>query len=113
LTIYLGEYAPKPSGDAAFDATLSFPVVRDPSKIMLPTPAIPRRSIAIVLTDGRVQDPNGEVPRAAAALGRAASAVEVVDTEEGPVRVGLAGALADAAGGRVHRLVPMTTRRAA
>jgi Mg-chelatase subunit ChlD len=60
-----------------------------------------------------VQDPNGEVPRAAAALGRAASAVEVVDTEEGPVRVGLAGALADAAGGRVHRLVPMTTRRAA
>jgi len=72
-----------------------------------------RRSIAIVLTDGRVQDPNGEVPRAAAALGRAASAVEVVDTEEGPVRVGLAGALADAAGGRVHRLVPMTTRRAA
>ena len=34
-------------GDAAFDATLSFPVVRDPSKIMLPTPAITRRSIAI------------------------------------------------------------------
>ena len=34
-------------GDAVFDATLSFPVVRDPSKIMLPTPAITRRSIAI------------------------------------------------------------------
>ena len=27
-------------GDAAFDAGLAFPVVRDPSRIMLPTPAI-------------------------------------------------------------------------
>jgi phosphatidylinositol alpha-1,6-mannosyltransferase len=34
-------------GDAVFDATLPFPVVRDPSKIMLPTPAITRRSIGI------------------------------------------------------------------
>ena len=74
-----------------------------------------RRSIAVVLTDGRVQDPEGAIPRAAAALGRAATAVEVVDTEEGPVRVGLASALAAAAGGRVHRLVPVTapSRRAA
>jgi magnesium chelatase subunit D len=68
-----------------------------------------RRSIAVVLTDGRVQDPDGAIPRAAAALGRAATAVEVVDTEEGPVRVGLASALAAAAGGRVHRLVPVAT----
>ena len=74
-----------------------------------------RRSIAVVLTDGRVQDPEGAIPHAAAALGRAATAVEVVDTEEGPVRVGLASALAAAAGGRVHRLVPVTapSRRAA
>ena len=36
------------------------------------------------------------------------TAVEVVDTEEGPVRLGLAAALAAAAGGRVHRLVPVT-----
>jgi phosphatidyl-myo-inositol dimannoside synthase len=34
-------------GDAAFDATLPFPVVRDPSRIMLPTPAITRRSIGV------------------------------------------------------------------
>lgn len=35
------------AGDAVFDATLAFPVVRDPSRIMLPTPAITRRSMAV------------------------------------------------------------------
>jgi magnesium chelatase subunit D len=65
-----------------------------------------RRAIAVVLTDGRVRDPYGEIPRAAQALGRAAAAVHVVDTEDGPVRVGLAAALAQAAGGHVHPLVP-------
>jgi phosphatidylinositol alpha-1,6-mannosyltransferase len=30
-------------GDAAFDAGLPFPVVRDPSRLMVPTPAISRR----------------------------------------------------------------------
>ncbi len=34
-------------GDAAFDAGLDFPVIRDPSRIMLPTPAITTRSVAI------------------------------------------------------------------
>jgi magnesium chelatase subunit D len=72
-----------------------------------------RRSIAVVLTDGRVSDPDAAILRAAAALGRAATAVEVVDTEEGPVRVGLGPAIAAAARGRVHRLVPPTVRRAA
>ena len=74
-----------------------------------------RRSIAVVLTDGRVQDPDGAIPRAAAALGRAATAVEVVDTEEGPVRVGPRERPRGRAGGRVHRLVPVTapSRRAA
>ena len=74
-----------------------------------------RRSIAVVLTDGRVRDPEGAVTAAAGGLGRAATAVEVVDTEEGPVRVGLAATIARAAGGRVHRLVPgpSTARRAA
>jgi phosphatidylinositol alpha-1,6-mannosyltransferase len=33
--------------DVAFDATLPFPVVRDPSKLMVPTRAITKRSIAI------------------------------------------------------------------
>jgi magnesium chelatase subunit D len=73
------------------------------------------RSIAVVLTDGRVQDPDGAIARASAALGRAAGTVEVVDTEDGAVRVGVAHAIAAAAGGRVHRLVPAaaTRRRAA
>jgi phosphatidylinositol alpha-1,6-mannosyltransferase len=34
-------------GDAAFDAGLAFPVIRDPSRIMLPTPSITKRSVAI------------------------------------------------------------------
>jgi phosphatidylinositol alpha-1,6-mannosyltransferase len=34
-------------GDTEFDPGLAFPVVRDPSRIMLPTPAITRRSVAI------------------------------------------------------------------
>jgi len=71
-----------------------------------------RRAIAVVLTDGRVADREGAVARAAARLGRAAAAVHVVDTEEGPVRLGLATAIAAAAGGELHRLVA-TTRRAA
>jgi magnesium chelatase subunit D len=70
-----------------------------------------RRSIAVVLTDGRVSDPDGRVLAAAAALGRVSDAVEVIDTEEGPVRVGMAGAIAQAAAGRHHRLLaPISTR---
>jgi phosphatidyl-myo-inositol dimannoside synthase len=34
-------------GDAAFDAPLPFPVIRDPSRLMVPTPSITRRSVAI------------------------------------------------------------------
>jgi len=74
-----------------------------------------RRSIAVVLTDGRVADTDGLIRRAAASLGRAADAVDVIDTEEGRVRVGMAAAVASAAGGRVHELVgqAQTRRRAA
>ncbi|HST39819.1 MAG TPA: VWA domain-containing protein [Conexibacter sp.] len=75
--------------------------VRDPS----------RRAVAVVLTDGRVQDPHGAVPLAARALGAAASAVHVVDTEEGRVRLGLAGRVALAAGGQLHRLAPPPVTR--
>jgi magnesium chelatase subunit D len=71
-----------------------------------------RRALAIVLTDGRVADRDGAVARAAARLGRAAAAVHVVDTEDGPVRLGLAAAIAAAAGGELHRLIE-STRRAA
>ena len=63
-----------------------------------------RRSIAIVLTDGRVADRHGAVRHAAASLGRAADTVKVVDTEEGPVRLGLAGEVAVAAQGELHTL---------
>ena len=39
-------------GDSAFDATLPFEVVRDRSPIMLPTPAIARRSAALARSRG-------------------------------------------------------------
>jgi len=63
-----------------------------------------RRTIAVILTDGRVQDPHGEVQRAAARLGGAADAAHVIDIEDGPVRLGLAARLAEAAGARRHVL---------
>jgi len=63
-----------------------------------------RRAIAVVLTDGRIADPAGLARAAATRLGRTAAAVHVVDTEEGAVRIGLAAALASAAGGQVHSL---------
>ena len=72
-----------------------------------------RRALAIVLTDGRVGDPDGAVREAARRLGRAAAAVHVVDIEDGPVRLGLAAVLAAAAGGRLHTLAPPTARRRA
>jgi magnesium chelatase subunit D len=67
-----------------------------------------RRAIAVLLTDGRVADPAGDARAAAARLGRVAAAVHVIDTEDGPVRLGLAAALAESAGGALH-----TLRRAA
>jgi magnesium chelatase subunit D len=63
-----------------------------------------RRTIAVVLTDGRVADPDGAVHAAAQRLGAAADALHVVDTEEGAVRLGLAATLAAAGGGHVHTL---------
>lgn len=72
-----------------------------------------RRAIAVVLTDGRVRDPAGEVPRAAARLGRTAEAVHVIDTEDGPVRLGLAAAVATAAGAQLHRLLDSDDSRSA
>ncbi|MBV9818464.1 MAG: VWA domain-containing protein [Solirubrobacterales bacterium] len=63
-----------------------------------------RRAIAIVLTDGRVTDTDGAVRAAASALGHAADAVHVIDTEDGPVQVGLAGEIARAARGELQKL---------
>jgi magnesium chelatase subunit D len=75
---------------------------RDPSRL----------AVAVVLTDGRAPDPHGAVARAAARLGRSADAVHVVDTEDGAVRLGLARALAAAAGADTVAL-PQPGRRVA
>jgi magnesium chelatase subunit D len=63
-----------------------------------------RRSIAIVLTDGRVDGDDRAVLEAARSLARAADAVQVIDSEDGPVRVGICASLARAAGAAHHRL---------
>jgi magnesium chelatase subunit D len=55
-----------------------------------------RRALAVIVTDGRAQD-REQAFRAAAQLARAAAGVVVLDGEQGPVRLGLAQALADAA----------------
>ena len=75
----------------------------------------PPRTVSVILTDGRVQDPAGAVRRAAASLGRATDAAHVIDIEDGPVRLGLAAALAQAAGARLHTLTspPRMPRTAA
>lgn len=74
-----------------------------------------RRAIAIVFTDGRVSDRDGAVRRAGIRLARLADAMRVIDTEDGPVRLGLAATLAAAAGADLHSLAQATTdsRRAA
>jgi len=69
-----------------------------------------RRAVVVVLTDARSSDDPRVTARMARRLGREAAAVHVIDVEEGPVRLGLAGALAAAAGGHVHTL---TTIRSA
>ncbi len=99
-----GGRTPLAAGLAAAERIVRRETVRDPR----------RRSVAIVLTDGRVADAGGEVRAAAARLGRAASTVHVVDTEEGRVRLGLAADLATAAGAGLHALCPgPASRRAA
>lgn len=45
-------YAPAWKGAAAFDAALSYPVVRHPSTLMLPGPDVARRATAIARAEG-------------------------------------------------------------
>ncbi|HEV3034833.1 MAG TPA: VWA domain-containing protein [Solirubrobacteraceae bacterium] len=90
-----GGRTPLAAGLDAAERLISNEALREPG----------RRAIAVVLTDGRVHDPAREIPPAAARLGRTASAVHVIDIEDGPVRLGLAGAVAMAAGARLHRLL--------
>ncbi|QEC47026.1 VWA domain-containing protein [Baekduia soli] len=64
-----------------------------------------RTRIAVLLTDGRAADPDGHARRALAGVVAAADRTVVVDLEEGRARLGLASALADAAGADLTRLV--------
>ena len=95
-TLPAGGRTPLAAGLDAAERLIANEALREPG----------RRAIAVVLTDGRVHDPAQEIPAAAARLGRTASAVHVVDLEDGPVRLELAAALALAAGASLHRLHP-------
>jgi magnesium chelatase subunit D len=64
-----------------------------------------RAKIAVLLTDGRAADPEGRARAALARVVAAADRTVVVDLEEGRVRLGLAQALANAAGADLTRLV--------
>lgn len=61
-----------------------------------------RRPLLVVVTDGRATggpEPVAHAARAARLLAAAGTAAVVVDCESGPVRLGLAGALAGELGG--------------
>jgi phosphatidyl-myo-inositol dimannoside synthase len=45
-------YTASMSGDAAYDATLPFPVYRDPSRMLLPSPAATRRAVEVLRRHG-------------------------------------------------------------
>ncbi|MDX6647718.1 MAG: magnesium chelatase subunit [Miltoncostaeaceae bacterium] len=66
-----------------------------------------RRALVVLVTDGRANagpDALGAARAAAVALARDRVALAVIDTEDGPARLGLAAALADAAGAGLLRL---------
>jgi magnesium chelatase subunit D len=64
-----------------------------------------RARVALLLTDGRAADPEGQARAALARVVSAADRTVVVDLEEGRVRLGLAAELAAAAGADLTRLV--------
>src|SRR4051812_12439747 len=64
-------YAPSWSGAETFDAAQPFPVVRHPTRLMLPVPAVLRRAAGLVRTEGC----DSVVFGAAAPLGLLASAL--------------------------------------
>src|SRR4051812_35553463 len=64
-------YAPAWKGAAAFDAAQPFPVVRHPTRLMLPVPAVLRRAAGIL----RAEDCDSVVFGAAAPLGLLAPAL--------------------------------------
>ncbi len=73
-----------------------------------------RRSLVVVLTDGRATggpDPLGRTRQAAAALVAEGAAAVVVDCETSFVRLGLAGQLAEQLGAPAVRLEQLRARR--
>ncbi len=78
-----GGRTPLAAGLRRAGALLDAEAVRDPS----------RRPLLVLLTDGRVTTGPDPLPEAAALAARGIAAV-VVDTEEGHVRLGLAGGVA-------------------
>lgn len=100
-----GGRTPLAAGLATAERLIAREHGRDPS----------RRPIAVVLTDGRVPDGHAEITACASRLGKVAAAVHVIDAEQGPVRIGFARTLAQAAGGRLHTLADPASspRRAA
>src|SRR4051812_2245424 len=48
----VGAHPARQAGDREYDAGLPFPVVRDPSRLMAPTPSIARRSAALAREHG-------------------------------------------------------------
>ena len=72
-----------------------------------------RRSIAVVMTDGTISGNVEKIFANGRRLGAVASAVHVIDVEEGPMLMGFTHALAEAAGGRLHTLVRRRRRRSA
>ena len=59
-----------------------------------------RRALAVVVTDGRAHDREAAL-HAIHSLARAAAGIVVIDGEQGPVRLGLATRLAEAAGAEI------------
>jgi magnesium chelatase subunit D len=79
-----------------------------------------RRALLVVLTDGRATvaarpggDPVGDACRAAGLLAADGIATVVVDCENGPVRLGLAGRVAAAAGAPLVALADLSADRVA
>jgi magnesium chelatase subunit D len=94
-----GGATPLAAGLEAAERLIRREAWRDPS----------RRALAVVVTDGRATERRAALA-AASRLARAAAGVVVFDGEEGPVRLGLAGALAEAAGAT---LLPVSALRSA
>ena len=64
-----------------------------------------RRAVAVVMTDGTISGTLEKIFEHARRLGAVASAVHVVDVDEGPLLMDFTRTLAEATGGQLHTLV--------